>query len=356
METDKKALSRLKFVIDSNVWINAFHCEEEQLKEQCKYAVFIAKKEGVIIGSDNTLQDLIRGLDKMINKKGLSLKKRNEILEYFKNNTEMVAEVVALDMVGKKLTGKRVSENTSLEIVGDKILLERVSDKTPQREISPEMAGKEISFDTYVTLFEKELKPCDDRDDWRFLSLAHEHEADYLITCDHKVLDVKNYQDVKVLPPEEFIKEMQFREQRNTEKKTENSLPPEPDELLKELKADFEEKYKDFWKKNQENKLTDTDFHEVYYAAASVIQREVIVNGVSREEALAKHKYEGEYVKNYEAKRELKHSEAKTGRESSVPVVEPAKKGSELPRDAGIMKSQNKTNDKGRGSGGDMSI
>jgi hypothetical protein len=188
------------------------------------------------------------------------------------------------------------------------------------------------------------------------LSLAHEHEADYLITCDHKVLDVKNYQGVKVVPPDEFIQEMQFCEQRNTEKKIENSSSPETDELLKELKAGFEEKYKDFWKKNQEGKLTDTDFHEVYYAAASVIQREVIVSGVSREEALVKHKDEGDYVKNYEAKRELKHSEAKTGRESPAPTVEPAKKGPELPRDAGIIKSQNKTNDKGRGSGGGMSI
>jgi predicted nucleic acid-binding protein len=345
----------MKFVIDSNVWINRFTCEDTLLQQQCKDAIFIAKEHGTILRSESTLRDLDRGLSKVINKKELPLERRNDILDYFCNNTEMEVKEVSRDMIGKELLSKWISENTSLEIVGNKISLERISDKTPQKEISPEMIGKEISFDTYVAIFEKELKLCDDRDDWRFLSLAHEHEADYLITCDHKVLDVKNYQGVKVLPPDEFIQEMQFREQRNSEKKIENPSFPETDELLKELKADFDKQHRDFWKKNQENKLTDTDFREVYYAAASVIQREVIVNGVSREESLAKHKYEGKYVKNYEAKREL-NSKAKAGHESPAPVVEPAKKGSELPRDVEIIKSQNKTNDKGRGSGGGMSI
>jgi predicted nucleic acid-binding protein len=345
----------LKVVIDSNVWINAFHCENDLLQQQCSDVISVALKKGVIIRSDNTLQDLIRGLRTVVQNKDMPESTRNNVLEYFKNKTEMVAEIVSLDMVGKELSDKRINENTSLEIAGDKISLERVSNKTPQREISPEMVGKEISYGIYGTIYWHDLKKCDDKDDWKFLSLAHEHEADYLITCDHKVLDVKNYQGVKILPPDEFIQEMQFREERNTEKKTENSLFPETDELLKELKADFDKQHRDFWKKNQEGKLTDTDFREVYYAAASVIQREVIVSGVSREEALVKHKYEGEYVKNYEAKREL-NSKAKAGRESTEPIAEPAKKGLELPKDAGIVKPQNKTNDKGHGSGGGMSI
>jgi hypothetical protein len=45
METDKKALSRLKFVIDSNAWINAFFCEDRLLQQQCGDAIIIALKK-----------------------------------------------------------------------------------------------------------------------------------------------------------------------------------------------------------------------------------------------------------------------------------------------------------------------
>jgi predicted nucleic acid-binding protein len=296
---------QLKFVIDSNVWINAFHCEEEQLMQHCNDAIFTAKEDGAILGSVHTFRDLCGGINKIIKAKGFTEKQGNIIIDHFIKSSILVEE--------------------------------------------------KIPFDKYATEYhQKGLNKCRDKDDWRFLSLAHQYEADFIVTCDWHLNHMKNYQGIKILTPNEFINEIESREQDNTEK-LENSLSPETDELLKELKADFEEKYRDFWKKNQEGKLTDIDFHEVYYAAASVIQREVIVNGVSREEALAKHKYEGEYVKSYEAKREL-NSKAKVGRESSVPTVEPVKKGPELPKDAGIVKSQNKTNDKGSGSGGGMSM
>jgi predicted nucleic acid-binding protein len=236
MGTDEKPLRRLKFVIDSNVWINTFHCEDPLLQQQCGDAIIASRKKGFIIGSDNTLQDLIGGLRMAAQNKNMPDKTKSDVLEYFKENTEMVAERVSLKMVGKAVPDSRVNENASLEISGDKILFERVADKIPQREISPEMVGKEIPYETYAPIYWHDLKKCEDKDDWKFLSLAHEYEADYLITCDHKVLAVKNYQGVKVLPPDEFIQETQSCEQGNSEK-IENSPSPETEMLNGQKKA-----------------------------------------------------------------------------------------------------------------------
>jgi predicted nucleic acid-binding protein len=48
-------------------------------------------------------------------------------------------------------------------------------------------------------------KESRDRKDNKFLVCASEAQADYLITSDDDLLDLKTHEETRILPPQEFI-------------------------------------------------------------------------------------------------------------------------------------------------------
>jgi predicted ABC-type ATPase len=129
---------------------------------------------------------------------------------------------------------------------------------------------------------------------------------------------------------------------------------PEADEIMTQLKGDFDKLYRSFWQKKQENRLTNNDVHEVYIAAASVIQREVITNGMTREGAITKHEQEGILVTGYETTRNSQKDTSINVESKKVVPELPEKKPNT--RELGKNPDRGTPNDKGRGSGGGMSI
>lgn len=57
----------------------------------------------------------------------------------------------------------------------------------------------------------KELE-IEDEDDLKFVELAVEAEADFIVSGDSHLLNLKNYQDIKILNPAKFLKIISNRE------------------------------------------------------------------------------------------------------------------------------------------------
>jgi len=58
----------------------------------------------------------------------------------------------------------------------------------------------------------RKINACPDRSDNRFLEAAVAGNADYIITSDRHLLDMKEFEGVKILKPREFEKEVYQRE------------------------------------------------------------------------------------------------------------------------------------------------
>ena len=67
-----------------------------------------------------------------------------------------------------------------------------------QFEILPYSKIVEVTFK-----FDKEI--CPDKDDQKFLELAVSAKADYIITGDKDLLDLKEFNKIKILSPKEFL-------------------------------------------------------------------------------------------------------------------------------------------------------
>jgi putative PIN family toxin of toxin-antitoxin system len=149
------SLPLLKFVIDSNIWIEAYSNKTSKKRaDYVKEAINIASSSGIIIYTEDTKNDLKYALHKKV------------------NNDEIKEEIAS--------------------IIWDKFLQRSfsVKNKTPQKEYEEENHA--------------ELSKCKDKDDWVFLALADEHEAPYIITNDDHLLSMKKYKNVEIATPGTF--------------------------------------------------------------------------------------------------------------------------------------------------------
>jgi len=94
-----------------------------------------------------------------------------------------------------------------LEEVEDVINRERLikyHKLTPkQRRIMEQLA--ELSYVVLGTVSSEELVVQRDPEDDKFLWCAIEGKADYIISGDHHLLDLKEYEGVKILSPHDFL-------------------------------------------------------------------------------------------------------------------------------------------------------
>lgn len=148
-------LPLLKFVIDSNVWIDAYSDKTNKKRaDYVKDAINQASSNGIIICNEATKKDLKHALYKKV------------------NNDEIKREVA-------NIIWNKFEQRTLL-----------VENKTP--------------FEEYKEKHLDELSKCRDKDDRLFLALADEHEASYIITNDDHLLSMKEYKNVKIVTPGTF--------------------------------------------------------------------------------------------------------------------------------------------------------
>ena len=99
---------------------------------------------------------------------------------------------------------KKIKIYTSLEIL--KELEEKLRDKFKQDESFIERQVSLIL--NYAELIEPKLELNiieKDPDDNKFLECALESDADFIITRDHHLLDLKNYENILIVDPAEFL-------------------------------------------------------------------------------------------------------------------------------------------------------
>lgn len=148
-------LPLLKFVIDSNIWIEAYSDKTNKKRaDYVKEAINIASSSGIIICTEETRNDLKYALYKKINNGDMKEEIATEIWNKFMRRTVLV------------------------------------NNKTPFKE--------------YEKKHLDELLKCGDKDDRKFLALADEHKAPYIITNDDHLLSMKEYRDVKIVTPGTF--------------------------------------------------------------------------------------------------------------------------------------------------------
>jgi predicted nucleic acid-binding protein len=151
-------LSAFKFVVDSNVWIDAAISDDRKYKDVCNKAIERAKNEGIIIDTRGTFYDLVNAIHKKLNKNELKVRDADKIFEKYKK------------------------------------IVERTDEPT--------------KFTQYAKIHSKELSKCPDKDDHMFLALAHQQGASYIITNDQKhLVSMGEYMGVKIITPKDFLKE-----------------------------------------------------------------------------------------------------------------------------------------------------
>ena len=150
-------LPLLKFVIDSNIWIDVFtsRAPNENAKHQSTQALEKAMNHGIIISSTQTEKELVKTLEMLLEKKTITLREQELTLKAFK-------------MFSIK------TKNNSAGYIRENI---------------------------------NELQQCKDGDDWQFLKLADLNKAYAIISRDRHLLNVQ-YKDVKVMSSGEFLEKV----------------------------------------------------------------------------------------------------------------------------------------------------
>ena len=79
-------LPLLKFVIDSNIWIDVFtsRAPNENAKHQSTQALEKAMNHGIIISSTQTEKELVKTLEMLLEKKTITLREQELTLKAFK--------------------------------------------------------------------------------------------------------------------------------------------------------------------------------------------------------------------------------------------------------------------------------
>ena len=70
-----------------------------------------------------------------------------------------------------------------------------------------EELGDLIFEKALICIPQQKLKICSDPDDNKFIECAVEGKADYIVTGDHHLLEIKKFQKIAVVSPSEFIKQ-----------------------------------------------------------------------------------------------------------------------------------------------------
>lgn len=65
---------------------------------------------------------------------------------------------------------------------------------------------KEIADVSYIVQGKTEIKTVRDPDDDKIIATAVEGNADYIVSRDKDLLDLQEYQGIKIITPEEFMK------------------------------------------------------------------------------------------------------------------------------------------------------
>lgn len=155
----------LRFVVDSNVWIDAVSAKEHKRRESSIAALEKATSEGIVIGSKKTFHDLANALFKKVRKNEMTHDEMNKVFDLYKENTNF------------------------------------------RREKEP--------FEEYVKKYEDKLSKCTDKSDYVFLSLAHEHRASHIITNDMRhLVSMGQYMAIKIVTPLGFVFENLPRHQK----------------------------------------------------------------------------------------------------------------------------------------------
>jgi predicted nucleic acid-binding protein len=149
----------IKFVVDSNVWIQSVVSKKQAEKTNCQRALHLAHEEGMIIGNQRTFDDLKNALYKLLRRGDISAKNAASITTAYKRSATLFRDI--------------------------------------------------NNYEEYKKIYKDILSKCEDKDDWAFLALAHEQNASYIITNDRKHLsNTREYMGAKIVTPEAFVKEM----------------------------------------------------------------------------------------------------------------------------------------------------
>ena len=80
--------------------------------------------------------------------------------------------------------------------------------KLTEQEIQTAIATLKTGAELVTVSFKEIISVTGDPEDDYVLATAHLGKADYLITGDKKLQDLKNYKKVKILSPKEFIRKL----------------------------------------------------------------------------------------------------------------------------------------------------
>ena len=103
---------------------------------------------------------------------------------------------------------------TSLEIIAEikEILLRDTTRNKIKNYLEEEVFNfiEKIVDESNIEIPSSKLTTCRDPKDNKFLELALEVNADYIISGDKDLLELKEYQGTKIIKPSEFIEELQL--------------------------------------------------------------------------------------------------------------------------------------------------
>ncbi len=92
-----------------------------------------------------------------------------------------------------------------LEEVEDLINRERIVKKHKLTTDKREVIMSEIAALSYIVPGITHVEVVRDQDDNKIISAAYEGKADYIISRDRDLLDLTQYEGIKIITPEEFI-------------------------------------------------------------------------------------------------------------------------------------------------------
>ncbi len=92
-----------------------------------------------------------------------------------------------------------------LEEVEDLINRERIVKKHKLTTDEREVIMSEIAALSYIVPGITHVEVVRDQDDNKIISAAYEGKADYIISRDRDLLDLTQYEGIKIITPEEFI-------------------------------------------------------------------------------------------------------------------------------------------------------
>lgn len=107
-----------------------------------------------------------------------------------------------------------MSEFELIEILFSKGTLKELSDvlekhfKTPKNEIEDIL--KFLLERSSVVGVKSSVNICKDKDDNKFLELAVDGNANYIISGDRHLLEIKEFKGIKILRPSQFLKRIKW--------------------------------------------------------------------------------------------------------------------------------------------------